>query len=275
MKCPFCKHDSTQVIDSLEDLAELDSFPIVLKGGRAIERDGRRLIRRRTTVAADRAELRAARNDPALVPPLIVQPFIRGTGEGLFGLAAAPDDTASWSSHRRVRMVDPQGSGSSACVSTPVDPVLVGAAERFLSSAGWKGLFMLEFLRDAAGQAWFIEMNGRAWGSLALARRLGFEYPAWAVHQAFDPSYRPPSVSLDAGVLCRNLGFELIHLARVVRGPRSKALVDWPSRSKTARAVLRVRRGDRWYNWSRNDPVVFVADAFQSVWGWLRAARST
>jgi hypothetical protein len=134
---------------------------------------------------------------------------------------------------------------------------------------------MLEFLRDPDDQAWFIEMNGRAWGSLALARRLGLEYPAWTVRQAFDPAFRPPSVPLDRSVVCRHLGFELVHLARVLRGPRSKALVDWPSRSKTARSVLQIRRGDRWYNWRRDDPLVFVADLFQSVGGWLRAARST
>ena len=39
-------------------------------------------------------------------------------------------------------------------------------------------------LRDGEGTAWFMELNGRAWGSMALARRLGHEYPRWAVQAA-------------------------------------------------------------------------------------------
>ena len=58
-------------------------------------------------------------------------------------------------------------------------------------------MFMLELLRDAAGTPWFMEVNGRPWGSMALAVRRGFDYPVWAVRRRStrpsSPSRRTPS----------------------------------------------------------------------------------
>jgi hypothetical protein len=62
------------------------------------------------------------------------------------------------------------------------------------------------------------------------------------------------------GVVCRHAGRELMHLLFVLRGPRSRALSNWPSFWKTVGKVLRVRRGDTLYNWRREDPKVFIAD---------------
>ena len=68
---------------------------------------------------------------------------------------------------------------------------MVGPVDRFLTDAAWQGMFMIELLRSGSTY-WFMELNGRAWGSLALSRRLGFEYPAWAVARALDPDAAPP-----------------------------------------------------------------------------------
>jgi hypothetical protein len=124
---------------------------------------------------------------------------------------------------------------------------------------------MLEFLRDRDGTAWFMELNGRAWGSLALARRLGLEYPAWAARDALGIAPPPAAPANGRPVVCRHLGRELLHLASVARGPRSDALVDWPSRRRALRDVARVRRCERWYNWSARRPAVFVDDTLQTV----------
>ena len=136
-----------------------------------------------------------------------------------------------------------------------------------MAGAGWQGLFMLEFLRDHAGTPWFMELNGRTWGSLALARRLGLEYPAWAALNALgldDPSARP-EVDAFPPVVCRHLGREILHVAAVMRGPKSAALSDWPSRRDTLRTVARIRRSDRWYNWSSSNPAIFVDDTAQTL----------
>jgi hypothetical protein len=235
-----------------------DQYPVIVKPDRALYESGGVLVRPTGLTCADETELR-----PALARPwpgsVLVQPLITGTGEGLFGLAG-PDGVTCWSAHRRVRMLNPQGSASSACRSVPVDAELARRGEQFLQHIGWRGLFMLEFLRDEAGCPWFMELNGRPWGSMALARRRGFEYPAWAVRAALDPSYRPAAPPAAPDTVCRNIGLELVHVLFVARGPQTSAKVAWPSLGPTLREVLRVRRGDTFYNWNPAQPLVLAAD---------------
>ena len=191
---------------------------------------------------------------------MLVQPFISGHGEGVFGLATA-EGVQGWSAHRRLRMMNPHGSGSSACVSQPVATETRAVVERFIQQAGWRGLFMVEFLRDRAGKPWFVEFNGRPWGSLALARRQGLEYPAWAAKLALTPEARIASRSPEEKpVVCRNAGREFMHLLFVLRGPKSEALREWPSFWRTSGDMLRVRRNDFFYNWRRDDLSVFFCD---------------
>lgn len=253
----------TRSVDSLADLEDVRDFPIVLKPSLAMgERDGR-LARGKAYVCANPAELEPAVRAWDGVEPMLAQPFIPGVGEGLFGLAG-PEGLTALSAHRRLRMANPQGSGSSACVSVAVDPQLAEAAERMLVNAGWQGMFMLEFLRGEDGTPWFMELNGRPWGSMALARRLGLEYPAWALRRLDDPGFAP-AYDAHAGQVCRHLGREIVHLMMVMRGPKSAALTRWPSRRETLRDVLRVRRSDRWYNWRRGELGLFVEDTIRTV----------
>ncbi len=255
----------TRICATPAELLAVDDLPVVVKPALAIARrhDGR-LVRGGVRVCAATEELRATA--VALDEPVLVQPWVHGTGEGLFGIVSG-GEVVHWSAHRRLRMVNPAGSGSSACVSIASDPALVAAGTRMMRAVGWNGLFMLEFLRDADGKAWFMEINGRAWGSLALARRQGLEYPAWAAREALGLGGPPgPLAGAPAErVVCRHLGREIVHLLSVLRGPRSAALTGWPSRWSTLRAVVSVHRGERWYNWSPRRPGVFVQDTLQTV----------
>jgi hypothetical protein len=244
----------THHIDTMDDLAALSEFPIVLKPSLAMAECNGRLAKGKAYVCADAAELASAARAWNGAEAMLAQPFIPGIGEGLFGLAG-PEGLTALSAHRRIRMANPQGSGSSACVSIAVDPELAAAAERMLLAAGWQGMFMLEFLRAEDGTPWF---------SMALARRLGLEYPAWALRRLDDPGFEP-AYDARVGQVCRHLGRELVHLMMVMRGPRSAALTRWPTRHETLRAVLRVRRSDRWYNWRRGELGLFVEDTVRTV----------
>jgi hypothetical protein len=163
-------------------------------------------------------------------------------------------------------MMNPQGSGSSACVSQTVPEEIKSKTEELLGRAEWRGLFMIELLRDAAGVLWFVELNGRPWGSISLSRRQGLEYPAWHVNLALDQQ-SPVGTGLTSGhgVVCRNVGREFMHLLFVLRGPKSKALDGWPPFWETLADVARVRQGDTFYNWRREDPKVFFADCCYTV----------
>ena len=244
---------------------DLAAFPIMLKPAECVPVRQNRIQGCRKWICANRDELDSAVAEWAECVPLLVQPFVAGVGEGVFGLAAA-EGVRAWSAHRRLRMMNPQGSGSSACISQPLPDEVRSPVEKLVRITGWRGLFMIEMLRDHSGKTWFVELNGRPWGSMSLCRRQGLEYPAWHVQLALDPgSAAGQSAASAPGLVCRNAGREFLHLLFVLRGPRSKALNGWPSFGKTLADVCRVRRGDTWYNWRREDPKVFFADCFNTV----------
>jgi hypothetical protein len=251
-----------------------ESLPIILKAAECVPVREGRVQGCRKWICADSDELKRAVDEWAERLPLLVQPFITGTGEGIFGLAA-PDGVRAWSGHRRLRMMNPQGSGSSACVSQSVSDDLKTKSEELVRRAGWRGVFMIELLRDAAGKVWFIELNGRPWGSMALSRRQGLEYPAWHVMLAMDEQSSVGMVPLPApGMVCRNVGREIMHLLFVLRGARSKALRNWPSIWKTMGQVIGVHRGDSYYNWRRDDAKVFFADCYYTIHGNVFKAKN-
>lgn len=241
------------------------SLPMILKPAQCVPVNRNRVCKSRSWICANADEVERAVSEWGERVPLLAQPFIRGIGEGIFGLAA-PEGISAWTAHRRLRMMNPQGSGSSACVSQPVPQELKPKVEKLLQKGLWRGLFMIELLRDRSGKLWFVELNGRPWGSMALSRRQGFEYPAWHLRLALDQQSQVGVAPLSAdGVVCRNIGREIMHLLFVLRGPKSKALSDWPSFWKTLREVMRVHRGDAVYNWRREDPKVFIADCCYTI----------
>ncbi len=246
-------------------LGEQIGFPLVLKPVECTSVRNGRKIGRRTRICANANEFEAALGEWDESIPLLLQKYIVGVGEGVFGLAT-PEGVQAWSAHRRLRMMNPQGSGASACVSIPVDQCIRQKTEALIRNARWTGLFMVELLRDRSGEAWFVELNGRAWGSMALARRQGLEYPAWSASMALAPgSQVGPAQAASPGLVCRNLGRELMYLLFVIRGPRSAAIVGWPSIWTALRTILQSSRRERFYNWRRDDKKVFFADCFYTL----------
>jgi len=259
----------THVLDEPAELPAEAPLPCVIRPALAVAaRDGR-LRDAKAHVCRDAAQARAALAALAGAGPLLLQPLVRGIGGGVFGLARA-DGVAAWSAHRRVRMMNPEGGGSSACAAVAPSAAERDACARLLGAAAWRGPFMVELLRDGE-RTWFVELNGRLWGSLALARRRGLEYPAWTVDDTLGrpgPCAQPPA-GLD-GVVCRNAGRELAHLLFVLGGRAAPG--DAPGRLRTLRAVLRVGRDERWYNWRRGEPGVFLDDTVQTAAGVVRRA---
>lgn len=248
----------TLVANTVSEVLDADlQLPLILRPAYAVLARGGHLLKGRNWICATRAELDQAMNAWAGAWPMMVQPFIQGHGEGVFGLAT-DHGVLGWSGHRRLRMMNPHGSGSSACISQSVDADARLAVEQLIWAQGWRGLFMVELLRDHSGVLWFVEFNGRPWGSLALARRQGLEYPACAARIALEPN-APVHLELKAQhpVICRNVGREIMHLLFVLRGPKSRAFGDWPPFWRTVWDLVRIGRHQCFYNWRRNDLKVF------------------
>ncbi len=248
-----------------EALCYKGSFPVIFRPADAVTFLDGRLQKGRNWICADRAEFEKAVAGSQGKGTFLLQPYLYGTGEGIFGFATSRGVEA-WSAHRRLRMMNPHGSGSSACVSQPVPEDLKGPVERLVKDTGWRGLFMIELLHDDSGQRWFVEFNGRPWGSMALSRRQGLEYPAWNVNLALDPQWFPPQNGRAASTLvCRNLGREIMHLMFVLRGRNSTAVRNWPSFWHSAMGVFNIRMRDSFYNFRRDDLKVFVSDCYYTV----------
>ena len=246
------------------DLTGEFEFPWIVKPALAASCIGDRMGRGRAHRIEDAEGLRKFATGAEIEQPMVAQPVISGVGEGVFGFAL-PDRVVCWSGHRRIRMMNPAGSGASACVSVMPEPETCVTTEKFIKTIRWRGMFMVELLRAMDGKLWFMELNGRAWGSMALARRMGFEYPAWTALQSIDSKFIPPTPSDRPSVVCRHLGRELMHLAFVWRGPKSGSRKDWPGRMESLRGVLRTRRGECWYNHNSSDPSIFAADTRQTL----------
>ena len=244
------------------DVAEVtvhdDSWPIIVKPADAVLRIKNTLVRPQGRICASPTELDDARS-VMRSGTVLAQQLVSGSGEGLFGFAGERGPEA-WSAHRRMRMLNPHGSASSACESIDADDDLRTRVSAMLTSLSWRGLFMAEFIRDASGTAWFMELNGRAWGSLALARRRGFEYPAWAVQSALGFAQDPLPLATPPRIVARHLGREIGHLGFVLRGPQTSAPSAWPSAGRTLRSLLTVGRNDRLYNWDPRNPRVLAAE---------------
>jgi hypothetical protein len=242
-------------------------FPLVLKPSQAVACWEGRVRKGRNWICGNRSELERAVHAWTEAVPLLVQPYVVGTGEGVFGLSRIRG-VGGLSGHRRIRMMNPHGSGSSACVSQLVTPQLAAAAERFVQISNWRGLFMIELLRDSQGTAWFMELNGRPWGSLALARRQGLEYPAWNARLALDSHWDlPSSPFLQPDLVCRDLGRELMYPLFVMKGPKSTAITQWPTVWKSLLDLLNFSGHQSFYNWRRDDKRVFVAACLNHLLG--------
>ena len=252
--------ETTVVTHAAQVRDSIKQWPVMLKPADAVLAGSSSLRKGSNWICANQGELDCTLNQWREKYPLLLQPFIAGTGEGVFGLATSRG-VQYWSAHRRLRMMNPHGSGSSACISQPVPEALKEPIRRIINESGWVGLFMVELLQDSSGKHWFVEFNGRAWGSMALSRRQGLEYPAWAAKLAMDPKFEVNENERDhSEVTCRNLGREFMHLIFVLRGRKSTALREWPSFWASAAKVLSIRPRDSLYNFRRDDLKVFVSD---------------
>ena len=110
-------------------------------------------------------------------PEYLVQEFVEGTGEGYFALMNQGKVCFEFA-HRRLRDVNPTGSGSSLRISVRPGVRMKEMATALLEVMGWHGVAMIEFRVRPDGIPVFLEVNGRFWTSLPLAVYAGADFPA-------------------------------------------------------------------------------------------------
>lgn len=216
------EREPAPILSDAELLQRVESLglPLLFKTDNHFLPDGRyqkgRVAKVRTLLeaAAILAEARCAGAG------LIAQQAIPGHGEGVFLLRHGGKVLLRFA-HRRLHEV-PYTGGVSSLRCSLHDEALIAQAERLLAAIDYAGVAMLEFRRAPSGEAYFLEINGRLWGSLALALHAGVDFPAALIDCALAGTSSRPQPPLADGLRCRNLlSGEIEHVASILRADRA------------------------------------------------------
>ena len=134
----------------------------------------------------------------------LVQEHIVGKGGGAF-LLMRRGQTVLEFAHERLHEV-PFYGGVSSLRRSVRDDATVATATQLFAAIGYEGAGMFEFRRSHLDQvAYFIEINGRLWGSLALALHAGADFPAKLVESHAGAVAPPAPGGYTTGIYCRNV----------------------------------------------------------------------
>lgn len=253
--------------DDFAGIAATLAYPVVLKWAEPPAIMPRLAEYRLEFVKTDHANSAAAllallsRYKPLGSWPL-VQSHCPGTG---FGQMFHMKDGAATLrfQHRRIHEWPPEGGISTVCATVPLDQHgdQRAKSEALLASIGWQGAAMVEYRHhERTGIYWLMEINGRFWGSLPLARHAGAEF-AWETYaQALGIATAQPEIRERHA---RYTIPETRRLLRVLRG--RKAIADSQFKATPWRDLLSYLGdffdpGMRYYVWDRRDPRPLFAD---------------
>lgn len=197
--------------------------------------------------------------------PVLVQEFCPGFGVGLSVLADRGELVAAFQ-HERVHE-PPQGGVSSYRRSVPLSPPLLEAARRFCAELRWTGPAMLEFKVDPhGGEAVLMEVNGRLWGSLALAVHAGVDFPR-LLYELLVRGRARPTFTYRVPCYVRHTTRDLYWLWSNVRAPRGQANLLRKSATEVLGELGNLCRG-----WERYD-LESLTDPLPALLGWVRLLR--
>lgn len=224
----------TQVLRGPHELHQLrpQSFPLVLKPTCGV----RLGASKKNEVRMVRSESELVQRLPGMLArcPVLVQEFCPGHGVGLNVLANRGEVIAAFQ-HRRVH--EPlDGGASSYRVSVPLSIELLDAARRFCRELAWTGPAMLEFKQDpATGSTILMEVNGRLWGSLALAVQAGVDFPR-LLYDLLAKGRATPTFDYRVPCYVRHTTADADWLATILR---KRSLFSDASEKHCGRAILR------------------------------------
>jgi predicted TIM-barrel fold metal-dependent hydrolase/predicted ATP-grasp superfamily ATP-dependent carboligase len=129
-----------------------------------------------TIVAADRAAAReAAERIRAAGGAPLLQDVVAGDLMAHIVLVA-PDGRIVARLQQVADRTWPPGAGvSTRARTTPIDPVLAERIDALVAALGWWGLAQFQFVTAPGGQPRLIDLNGRPYGSIALAHAAGVD----------------------------------------------------------------------------------------------------
>lgn len=215
-----------------DDLSEL-SFPIIIRADNYLGTNGH-YIKGRTLIGRNQREVEAILLEYRNIPTsIIAQETIEGVGVGAFQLHWNGELLLDFA-HLRIHEVPWTGGASSLRCST-VDSSLSSDSSRLLRGIAYQGVAMVEFLRSSIdGKNYFVEINGRLWGSIALSLHAGIDFPAAIVDCFVNNKVNAPLPSYTEGLKCRNtIPGEIYYLISVLKTTKSDSEINPPKKIKT------------------------------------------
>lgn len=121
----------------------------------------------------------------------IVQGYVEGDLVAYVALADRESRVVA-ALQQRASVVWPiQGGGSVRAVTVPVDQTLAEKVSALLAHLNWFGIAQVQFQQPPGGEPVLIDLNGRFYGSMALAIAAGVDFPAMWADLALDRPVQP------------------------------------------------------------------------------------
>ena len=202
-------------------------FPVVIKTDNYLDERGR-YVKGRRFPAADAEQVEGVLHRLESLPTrVLVQEWIPGGGLGASFLRFGGRIWLEFA-HRRLHEI-PYTGGYSSYRESVRDHDLLALGARLLDAVGFEGAAMVEFRGQPGGTPYFLEINGRLWGSIALALHCGVDFPRAVIECWRHGRPAADRPEYPSGVRCRNVfPGELRYVGSTLRSPALPGLDPEP-----------------------------------------------
>lgn len=189
----------TKTITNKDQLKGAKKFPCILKPIQSMYIKNNKIISTKVQIANTNREL--IEKGSKLISnfgEFLLQEYVPGHGVGYFAVSKNGVVLSDFQ-HKRLREV-PYKGGPSSLRKSIYDQDLDKVSSKLLKKLNWTGLGMVEF-RKHKNKFYLMEINGRAWGSLALAEHAGVDFPYDAYKLLLNKAVKRSEYLLD--IKCR------------------------------------------------------------------------
>ncbi|MFD1106106.1 carboxylate--amine ligase [Sphingobium olei] len=207
----------------------------------------------------------------------LIQQYCGGVGLGQMLYMADGQATLRFQ-HRRLHEWPPEGGVSTLCRAEPADAhaAQMALSEKLLRALEWEGQAMVEYRYEPeSGRYWLMEVNGRFWGSLPLARHCNAHF-AWEAYRRVVLGQIDAAPTPLDGLRARYMVPETKRLARLLLGPDrigDPFFHPRPMADLMAYILGFLDPRGRYYVFSRSDPRPFLRDLTQMLRKALRLEK--
>ncbi|MGM8216553.1 carboxylate--amine ligase [Bacillaceae bacterium W0354] len=236
-------------------------FPIVVKPSQSRYLIDNRVVYGFRQFVQNRSELGSMLQQMRRFGDVLIQRKIEGKGYGVFA-AAKEGKPIVFFAHERIREVPPGGGVSTLRRAKQVHPQLLLAATKIIESLNWTGIIMVEFKGESESEAYFMEVNGRPWGSMDLAVSSGVDFPQIMVDLFIQ------RLSYEELLQKYNKTYETNYYSRWITGEINyiryaiKSNLSIKEKVKLIKGVLLKQRNESYDTFRWKDPIPFLIEIF-------------